>query len=177
MITDFGTRSIGYHSVNLPSAYKDLLKNSRPGQRRNTRDAIARSLIICGLTGSALLLVLLWFGLFIEWKLAVNICLLSLAFVVSGLITVVSGQGRRDYSVRFSGALTDEARDQLRAAKEMFGEKAVFFLTEAGDWKRVPFRDPLIVGSDGERLWLVGKFNPTTLEELIANEYAVKAES
>lgn len=83
------------------------------------------------------------------------------------------------FSIRFSweGVIPAEAKQVIADNRDEFEQ--VFLLTEtpAKSWtlKRTPVPemvDPLIVGTKYNAMYLLGKFDPTPLEEYIASEFA-----
>jgi hypothetical protein len=75
---------------------------------------------------------------------------------------------------RYEGVIPAAAKAQIATAREQFkqvfivAEPKGFSLTEVAIPQPV---DPLIVGWDGERLWLVGSFDTTTVEEYAKREF------
>ena len=59
----------------------------------------------------------------------------------------------------------------------------IFLLAETPHWDvkllepvRIPLSDPLVVGYDGQKFWLITAFDMTSLEQHIADNYAVTTE-
>lgn len=96
---------------------------------------------------------------------------------------------RRRTNVRleftFRGVIPQEARDIIRRERDASNFSNVLLLADAplDAWtyreeketreeRRARVGDPLILGHENGRFWILGKFDPTPVEEYIANEFA-----
>lgn len=92
---------------------------------------------------------------------------------------------RRDirFTSTFQGIIPKSVKEGIEVAKPMFtldggSSKTNIFLIGEGQWVRnqmepEPLRrfDPLVVGWDGEELWLINHFNLTPLERYVIEEF------
>jgi hypothetical protein len=84
---------------------------------------------------------------------------------------------------RFSGIIPSDVREKINQAKLSGFFQEIFLLAETPKWevhflKRpkptpIPRVDPLVIGYDGKRFWLITPFDMTTLEQHIANEHVI----
>ena len=80
-------------------------------------------------------------------------------------------------SCSYSGVFPETTRAKIKAAQKKFGNDNVFIMAEAKGWvksdvvKNPITGDPLVVGWDGHNLWLVDRFDLTTIESVIAAEF------
>jgi hypothetical protein len=75
-------------------------------------------------------------------------------------------------TAQFSGLIPPEIKDQIEDARPLF--KDIFIIAEPKRWKlnepaRIP-ADPLVVGWDGEGLYLIAEFDTTPVEETLMLE-------
>jgi hypothetical protein len=91
-------------------------------------------------------------------------------------------QHKADVTLRcsYSGVFPLSTRHKIHDNMDKF--KRLYLLTEATDWQVVmtekpkptlELADPLLVGWDGESLWLIDHFELTPIERLIAAEFTV----
>ena len=71
--------------------------------------------------------------------------------------------------VRYTGVIPKDTKRRIAEARDRFGDN-IFLLAETGSWTVVP-EDPLVVGFDGDSLWLIDKFDTVSIEALIATEF------
>lgn len=68
--------------------------------------------------------------------------------------------------------LPNTARKSIKEAGDVFGKSNVFLVAPVLEWDVVrPTVDPLVVGNDGSKLWLVDRFDTVPVEEYIAEEF------
>lgn len=83
-------------------------------------------------------------------------------------------------SARFVMLIPPDVKEKIIKVRGDF--KEIFIIGEAPQWgiKQTaipkPNKDPLVVGYDGVNYWLIAAFNPTPLEEYIANEKYINSE-
>ncbi|MFA6536332.1 MAG: hypothetical protein WC250_04000 [Candidatus Paceibacterota bacterium] len=85
-------------------------------------------------------------------------------------------------SAKFSGMIPASARAKINEAKLCGGFKEIFLLAEVPRWEvrnePMPMPtlkgDPLTVGFDGERFWLIDAWETTTAEQYVADEFVTK---
>ena len=86
---------------------------------------------------------------------------------------VIRRGSARGYQIRarFSGIIPERTRHNILHVKSFNVFQYIFVISEV-DWelKEIPF-DPLVTGWDGERLWLLDKFDTTPLEDLVAQTF------
>jgi hypothetical protein len=75
---------------------------------------------------------------------------------------------------RYSGLIPEVTRQKIRRAKDLGVFQHIFIISEV-DWavEKIP-NDPLVTGWDGQKLWLVDKFDTTPLEALIAQTFGAR---
>ena len=78
------------------------------------------------------------------------------------------------HSVQWRGLIPEPARVKIAEAQNAGGQ--VFLLAEVEEWGTTIWQDPLILVSHGEWFYLLGSFEPTTLEDYVAREFAVHQE-
>jgi hypothetical protein len=76
------------------------------------------------------------------------------------------------------GVIPTEVKQEIKKAMRLGYFKEIFILAEVKQWvsKIVvtpPPDDPLVIGYDGEKFWLITVFDTTSLEQHIADNYAV----
>lgn len=75
--------------------------------------------------------------------------------------------GNRAVEMIFTGTIPMDVKLTIGAAKSMFDK--IFIITEAKNWQvQMLDPDPLVVGWDGEGLWLIDAFDVTPLEAAMA---------
>jgi hypothetical protein len=80
--------------------------------------------------------------------------------------------GRVTLAAEFSGLIPNEVKDKIADAEPIF--KEIFVIAEPNRWSltepaRIP-ADPLVVGWDGEGLYLIAEFDTTPVEEALMLE-------
>jgi hypothetical protein len=80
--------------------------------------------------------------------------------------------GRVTLAAEFSGLIPNEVKDKIADAQPIF--KEIFVIAEPKRWSltepaRIP-ADPLVVGWDGEGLYLIAEFDTTPVEEALMLE-------
>ncbi len=86
--------------------------------------------------------------------------------------------GKITASAKFTGLIPPEAKKEIEAAKQCFGNN-IFLVAEAPQWKiseevrEVPIerKDPLVVGVVEDQIFYITKFDPTNLENLLQSEF------
>jgi len=82
----------------------------------------------------------------------------------------------------FTGIIPEATRDKIAKAKDKF--KTVFVAAEAKKWDvvqkpttvvRPHNADPLVLGWDGNNLWVIDHFDMTSVERYLKNEFTVSA--
>lgn len=78
---------------------------------------------------------------------------------------------RASLSASFEGIIPDETREKI----QQWPAKDVFLVTEVPDWRfgvtKAPRVDPLVCLWRHDTLWLLDKFDTTSIEEYIAREF------
>lgn len=89
---------------------------------------------------------------------------------------------KRKFTSNFRGLIPKQTKEKIKEAKQIFGyveERTdrlynVFLIAEVKPeaWKKkVIISDPLLVGKDNEKFFLVDKFNTTPLEDYVSREF------
>lgn len=123
---------------------------------------------------------LLGFGL----GILASFCVALMGFVVLvGAWTLLVRERERTATARFSGVIPDSVRARI---KQCEGEFSQMIIVAEANWDlgvrrkgmKLPSScDPLVVGWDGDYFWVVTCFNTSALEQLVADEYAVKPDN
>lgn len=78
-------------------------------------------------------------------------------------------------SAEYDGLMPAPVREKVREAKDDFDQ--IFVLSEVSEWQieKVvqPVRDPLVLGWQGGRLFLIADYDTTPTEEYVKKEFAV----
>jgi hypothetical protein len=89
----------------------------------------------------------------------------------------------RAIEARFAGIVPAKVKKEIETAKGLKFFQEIFLLAETPHWDvkllepvRIPLSDPLVVGYDGQKFWLITAFDMTSLEQHIADNYAVTTE-
>lgn|GEM_PF-5290440 len=82
---------------------------------------------------------------------------------------------------RFSGIVPAKTKVEIKKAQELKFFEEIFLLAETTQWdvkmvRPIPKDDPLVIGYDGARFWLITTFDMTSLEKHVADNYAVTAD-
>lgn len=76
--------------------------------------------------------------------------------------------------VEFGGLIPTPVRERLITAQALFGPANIFLIFEAGEWQgKIIKVDPIAAAWDGAQLRVIEVFDPTPLENLVADEYSV----
>jgi hypothetical protein len=80
------------------------------------------------------------------------------------------------FTVGFNSHLPDETYNHVCAAAKLFERENVYFIAEVKpeEWGHHIVPDPLVVGVHNDKAYLIDKFDPTPLEELISQEFVGK---
>jgi hypothetical protein len=178
-----GTRLFSEHFPHsLKGYYKDIAPRLRNSYQELPGD-FPMYFIGSGIVGLVLSVVVWCISAFFGQDLPMRwFFLSSLGSLILGvLLPEPQGLSYR-IEAQFSGLVPDTVRQVIRRAEQCSGFKEVFILAEVSVWKKslepapVMSRhpDPLVVGFDGARYWLLAKFDVTTLEQAVSDEFASK---
>ena len=100
---------------------------------------------------------------------------------VFALLRGMAKKERKSIRLRatFDGLIPADVKQEIKVAEKQF--KSLFIVGEVSKWelkKSAPIRrvDPLLIGHQADRLWLIAAFDTTTLEKYI-EAYAVSRDS
>ena len=83
---------------------------------------------------------------------------------------------QRILRTQFIGITPDKTLERIRESKKIFDIKRIYAIAETRpeDWSVVvPPRDPLVIGLKDDKAYLIDKYDPTSLEDVIAREWTI----
>ena len=165
--------------------YQDVIKTLRTSQFKKY------ATMGIGITLSVSIMILIFlqpWAWSIGWPVFNSLGCLFMGSIVGGFVAFfffnhIYGWETVSIGASLGGMIPSEVREKIQLAIRQQFFQEIFILAEVQKWAktvtrvRMPVRiaigDPLVVGYDGHIFWLIAAFDTTSLEQHIADNYAV----